>query len=254
MEQFITLQLHNDQSGELITVGNNGVNARLYFETKPNSAFVLTPHVEALKASIKDFCNKAPKIMESLSEKGWKDRAWKELDRVATAFQKLRIATIERRNAIDERRLELLRPLKPLEPLRAYEIRQWAREMKPSEVVPFALKDAEIASAILDSKILARMNNDFIIHIENALIKMNLVNRYSTYAQLKPTADDVLADGADFAEINRLADKAIENFEFALAELDIVASTLNGTVHFCAIAAIVSRADAFEILMSKHAS
>lgn len=234
----------------------------LYFNTSrpghPGAIIAIPRHLNGdrfldttpLMAALQRFTETAPAAMSTLNERGWKERAQKELAPVATVARDLQKAAIKRAQELEERWKEWIAPPKTVHQEHLVELRGFLRSLKAADVMRESLSNgvAAISALELPSGIDGLQDVGIRTEIERSAAMFSLKKLYSAQAQRKPSLDNVLASGADDTALEKLATEALQNYRRALEDVEAVRNILNRTVIFYSIAADIDVKSSFEIM------
>jgi hypothetical protein len=201
-----------------------------------------------LMTTLARFAEVAPVEMKPLNEAGWKERAPKLLEPIANAARDMQKATIAYSQELAGRWQGWIVPPKTVSPQHLLELRAYAREQKPADLLRLVLADGLIAVAVLELPAGIPGLNDPAIRaeIERAAALYGLKNLYSGQTQRKPSMDDILAHGLDDKALQQLAEDGLRNYRLSLADIETVRGVIERTVIFYALAADVDVKLAFD--------
>ncbi|TGQ47611.1 hypothetical protein [Mesorhizobium sp. M00.F.Ca.ET.216.01.1.1] len=203
--------------------------------------------------------------LTDLSAEGWKKQFPASVRPLATPYQQLRDAAMDRQHELDARRTDLLgnRPTIPHgasegEKLRltfGHEVRaaqtvNWLADKRPSDLMAAALGKRELGSLILSNPSLReKLPGDLAERLEADVMEQALVEQFARQLpKVKPSYETPLADSADLDAAKTTARQAMAAFDAARDEIAGVEMVLKSAIDFVAILGDISRPEAFGML------
>ncbi|MEI9421507.1 hypothetical protein O7A70_10045 [Mesorhizobium sp. Cs1299R1N1] len=265
MPAYLELKPFEDTSNVGITVSrDDGRNGSFVVRKSLENSEVLGPDVRRLRETASNAAAVASAQIADRSAEGWKKEFPATIRPLATPWQQLQGAAVNRMRELDTRRADLLanRPAIPLnasegEKLRltfGHEVRaaqtvNWLADKKPSDLLAAALGNRELGSLILSNPSLReKLPGDLAERLETDVMEQALTGQVAANFKVKPSYEAPLGDGPDITAASAAARQAMAAFDASRNEIAGVEMVLKSAVDFVAILGDISRAEAFGML------
>jgi hypothetical protein len=246
---FINFNTSDDQNGKFYRVEREGGSKALMFvPTALTNSKHFADQIAPFVASTAFIVAHIPTLVEGLSPSGFKKTVPEQIKPISRNFVSLQNKTITRKEELSAQEQEWLKPPKPIDPGRGAEIRSYLRSQRLPDIMHLALNNPDVAAVVLDFPLLSGLSADLIDRIKPLVIENNLMNRYATQNEKKPSFGDILANGPDYDVARGYAREAIKLHEQSRTEIDEVHTLLKSSIDFIAVIGDVTRSESYGIL------